>query len=168
MISFTETRFNILKFAAMKKLILLLGIMSLGFQCGPEPPDPNGGAWRIKNSTNQTLTITIPPYSVIQSYPLDNNISPGDAIPLGFTSTDIEKIPNFELIRRFWHGLAEEDIYFEVLSSNGTTLVKWDYLNKDLPGKQFFKEGSWQRKQSSKGDNIDVTWFFEILPEDIQ
>ncbi len=152
----------------MKKLILLLGILCMGFECDDQSrPIENHGAWVVKNTTTQTLIIK-PGKQTIQPY----NLAPGGKVELCTDTYEISKMPVFQslLKHRAWSGYAEGNISFEVLSDDGTPLKRWDYTDRDSPGKQFFNESFWTDSQSpgERVDEIKVTWVFELGQNDIQ
>ncbi len=151
----------------MKRLILLLGILSMGFQCD-EPNDPiiNYGVWLVKNTTSQTLMITPGQYDLQPS-----SIAPGGTMEIHSQNYRIWNEPDFAglVLRRVWDGWADENISFEILSNNGSPLVKWNYVDRDLSGRQFFNESSWSlvKSRGEREDELKKTWIFEIKPDDI-
>ena len=168
----------------MKKLILRLGIrikafnmrtigivilslssMLLGFQC----EDPyNTGQWYIVNSTDKTLTLSFPP----NHYYKDRIVPPGH----GFCFQEyrymakgrVNRTPYFDHLPEFMASHSSGKVSLDVLSANGDLLKRWSYSDKDLPGKNFFKEFGWrQHKQDERNGGITIAWVFEILPEDL-
>jgi hypothetical protein len=48
--------------------------------------------------------------------------------------------------------------------------MKWNYSDRNLSGKQFFKESSWRYYENIRTGGRTKktgTWIFDILPEDI-
>ncbi len=161
---FTETRFNILKFAAMKKLILFLGAALLCVSCDP-PLNYNKAHWFVKNNTEQTLKIDNPFRSTVRS------IVPGDSIEIYGTNFPPSKIVSFDYFGQRMIEECGEDVAFNVVSEEDGLLKQYRYVDRDLVGKQFFKESSWfHYKINVSSQEVDkkYIWVFEILPEDIQ
>ncbi len=149
----------------MKKLILLLGLMCMGFQCGYEPrPIVNHGEWWVCNSASRTIIIE-PGTKDLR--PVE--IAPGATIRFSHKEFRIYETPDFAGLVDHWYGWAEQNISFEVLSADGTPLVKWTYTESDAAGRQFFDKSFWIQTQEP-GDRIDeirVRWLFEITETDI-
>lgn len=152
----------------MKKLILFLGIMCMGFQCDDElKPMENYGVWVVKNNTPHALMIK-PGVNSLQPYEL----AAGASVQFYSGSYEIVKMPDFRslLDHNAWRGFAENNIYFEVLSDDGSPLTRWNYVDRDSAGRQFFNESSWTNTSSpgERDDEIKIIWRFEITQEDIQ
>ena len=155
----------------MKKIALLFIFAFLFWGCWEDLSGPSG-KWCIKNTTNQTLKLSDYPYDFLPVTVKD--VSPGDSIIIA----DVEfegspKKPYFsywlEIISR--HG--GEAASLKVFSESGILLEEWNYADRNLSGKQFFKESSWRyypniEEQYQNGGYIGATWVFEILPEDLE
>ena len=142
----------------MKKMVLLLGILSMGFQCGPEyPPElpSNAAYWYIKNSTGQLFKTGY--YSTLIASGTED---------LRFSTYGEQPILFEALYKR---SLEEGWLAFiDILSDDCGALAQWNYLDRYQPGKQFFNEASWQRAESHEGGRTTIKWTFEILPEDVE
>lgn len=149
----------------MKKLILLLGLMCMGFQCGDESrPIVNHGEWWVRNSASRTVMIE-PGADDLR--PME--IAPGATIRFSHSEFRIYETPDHARLVDRWYGWAEQNISFDVLSADGTPLVKWLYTDRDAAGRQFFDESAWTKTQGP-GDRVDeirVGWLFEITEADI-
>jgi hypothetical protein len=150
----------------MKRTILLLGLLCMGFQCGDDYDlIANHGEWWVKNDSAKTVLIRHGAGGLV---PVE--LVPGAStmvVELGF---DIVEMPRFASMVKGWGKWAAENIAFEVLDTEGTRLAKWNYTEKENPGRQFFNESTWISTQTP-GDRIDevrVRWFFEITEGDIQ
>jgi hypothetical protein len=153
-------------------IVLLLSPLFMAGSCEKFPTPDSSSLWRIKNSTGQTLRITVPPRSLIVTYPvsdpIDNRIVPEHPIALMLRDIYDGPVPPFDSLLDVWNNLTEEDMFFEVFSNEGLLLARWNYSDKDMPGRQFFNESSWQYHEEIGGEGeIKATWTFEILPEDI-
>jgi hypothetical protein len=151
----------------MKKWILLLGILSMGFQCGPEnDPIENYGEWHVKNTTSRRLMIKPGQFD-----DQPTAIEPGVTLKFRVQSYSIWKEPVFTDLTSLspWSGWVDENIAFEVLSDNGTSLAEWRYTGREEAGHQFFNESSWSpvRSAGERDDELKITWTFEIKPEDL-
>lgn len=148
----------------MKKLILLSILAILCAQCGPKYTHIT---WWVENNTGQDIKVTPPPFSNMAStIPSDTRMS----VYTELYDPRSDKQPDFEyFISKCWRSWPKDDVSFEVRSSAG--YVRWDYWDKNLPGKQFFNHSSWVSTQSDRYGNTekgDIVWTFKISPEDIQ
>ena len=148
----------------MKKSILLLGLLCMGFQCGEYNPIVNYGEWWVKNATSQTIIIRAGHNNM---RPLE--LVPGASIQFSHKEFHIYETPDFASLVERWNEWADQNISFEVLSVDGTPLMKWNYTESDSPGRQFFNESTWERTQvaGERVDEIKVRWMFEIANVDI-
>lgn len=153
----------------MKKLILFLGILCMGFQCDDMvEPLGNYGVWVVKNNTSGDLIIS--PGGAYDNKP--RTLPAGGSVLLYEREYGIMKMPDFQSLteRSGWYGASDENIHFEVLTANGSLLAKWSYTERGEAGKQFFNETSWSKATSAgeRDDEIKITWVFEIKQGDIQ
>ena len=144
-------------------VILSLSPIFLGILCGRINEDRHHGSWLVKNCTNQTLIL---------DYSLENvrsSIAPGNSILIGteIFPYDDKILPYFDRLIRIYINTGVKDMSFKVLSKDSVLLRTWSYSDRDLPGKQFFKESSWRYNERKKKDLILATWVFDIRPEDI-
>ena len=153
----------------MRKLILTSVVILLCAACDPYLSRYHSGTWFIKNCTDQTLTISFPPHHRVWE---NRDVAAGDSVSIHYCEFEWKSkvIPYFD---RFLEDIAyygDENISLDVLSEQGELLKRWRYLDKDLPGKQFFNESPWHYSQyHNKLDKVRITakWVFEILPEDL-
>jgi hypothetical protein len=148
----------------MKRLVLLLGVLCMGFQCEDwYPPLENTGEWRVKNATTQTVFIKpgwgTGPYE----------LAPGDSNTIVSRVFPIWKIPDFDSMLTRWGDVPDEQVSFEVLAADGTPLVGWSLLADDSSGRRFFVESAWRHTASAgdREDEVEVEWLFEITGNDI-
>ena len=154
------------------KIILLLSPIFLNFQCGKEN-NPTG-ILCIKNCTDHNLYVDYPPYGIKQY------IASGDSLFLGGASFSTESSLIFDEVLRKWREAEPPNRYQDkeacrVLSMDNQLLRQWNYTDKNLPGKQFFKETSWRCyhfPNVNPNNNYEIhtrtVWVFDILPEDIK
>ena len=149
------------------RMIFLMSPMFFSFKCGKETHLEITGEWYIKNSTDQILTVYFPPFSYWKKMEI------GDSLSLFDSYNDP---PNFEDWPKFvarWYP-KYEDMLLKISSENGTLLKAWCYSEKELPGKQLFKESSWRCYQLlcnntyfSNSTYLRTIWVFDIFPEDL-
>ena len=123
------------------------------------------GEWYVKNNTEQTLTLSFPPY---ENYWQSKDVAPGDSVLIQIHEFEYkEKIkPYFDHLPQRMASFSGEDISLDLFSEKGDFLKRWRYLDKDLSGKQFFKESSWRYHKNPKA-SIYAIWVFDIMPEDL-
>ncbi len=147
----------------MKKIILCLGIAAICAGC--KYRDEYFTTWIVKNATNQTIKLSPPPF---YPYTLSNVLSPGAEREIYYRE-GFGDSPAFDVLLVNWPGWAEENIVFEILSSDGTSLKQWRCSDKNYSGKQFFNVSSWKSSHyNGNSDDPRSGWTFEILPEDIK
>ena len=147
-------------------VILCLSPMLLCFQCGVNYF--HTGRWYVHNRTDQTLTLSFPP----DHYWKDRNIAPGNVVRIQeyrYTITKRERaIPHFDHLPRNMASYSSGKVSLDILSKNGDLLKRWSYSDKNLPEKNFFKELGWRsREEKDEHGRITITWFFDIMPEDL-
>ena len=55
-----------------------------------------------------------------------------------------------------------------VCNMKGDELIVWTESRRDDPGKQFFNEKYWEKREWEEGKYVHHEWTFELLPEDIK
>ena len=153
----------------IKKIIQLFCFMSLIAAC--DPISYHDGEWYIKNYTDQTLTISFPPFHARK----DGDVAAGDSLLVQLFHFEYKGkvIPYFDRLPQVMASYNEDvllDVSCNVLSEHGDLLKRWRYIDKDLSGKQFFNESSWhyyQFHRSRDKEHITAVWVFDILPEDL-
>ena len=151
----------------MKKVISLFATMLLIVACDP-PQDYHVGEWYAKNYTEQTLTLSFPP----DRYWQNKDVAPGDSVLIQIFYFEYKGkiIPYFDRLPQRMVYYSGENISLDLLSEQGDLLKRWRYLDKDLPGKQFFKETFWRYYERPGGrftTAITAIWVFDIMPEDL-
>jgi len=150
----------------MRKIIFLLVIVLLFTECTP-PQSYHYGEWYAKNHTEQTITLSFPPY---ERYWQSRDVAPGDSVLIQIYEFEYKEkiIPYFDRLPQRMASFSGEDISLDLLSEQGDLLKRWRYLDKDLPGKQFFKETLWRYYEKIiSGDKITAIWVFDIKPDDL-
>ena len=152
----------------MKKYFVILSVIMLFTSCDP-PRGYHNGEWYAKNCTEQKLTISFPPD---ERYWVSRDIAPGDSVLILSHRFEYKGkiMPYFDRLPQIMVSYSGEDISLNVLSEQGELLKKWSYLDKDLSGKQFFKETLWRYYERPGGSfeaAITATWVFDIMPEDL-
>ena len=139
-------------------------------------PEFYAGDYYVKNCTDQTFTLR---YPCLSPYSPNRTITPGDSINVGGVSVQSKGKPYFDLwiqgeVARNGENISLEirsTEPFEESSENSVLLKKWNYLDRSLPGRQFFSESFWRHYSTfiDEGGFVTITdvWVFEILPEDI-
>jgi hypothetical protein len=147
----------------MKKLLLIFAATALFVSCDPVR---NDWSWKIKNSTDQTLTLEFFDFILYEPTYNTRSLIPGESILLdevGLNSRDFNDY--FKKSVRAYG----EDVYWRILSDNNVVLKSWNYSDRNLPNQRFFEESEWQYNQEPGGAFVlmEYSWTFEILPEDI-
>ena len=152
----------------MKKTILFLicifGVMSICSKCEVEDMT---GRYCAKNNTDQDVILRLHFDQINGPHMSENNVKSGETFLFWECYSFIKQGINFD---RWFQGMLGYGNYIklQVLSADGVLLQEWNYMDKDLPGKQFFSEPSWQYDETTDSHgNLLVTWMFDILPEDI-
>ena len=157
----------------MKKIALLFILAFVSTACDPYwYMTSNYGYWFVVNNTNQTLKLTYSPYN---KYFDIKEVAPGNMIKVAecvysYYSPSEEPYFDKRLEQINEYGI---DTSFIVLSERGHPLKEWSFSDRNISGKHFYKENSWKYSRHiiasyKKGDNIEATWVFEILPEDLE
>ena len=149
----------------MKKLILLLGILSMGFQCEDDEVF-DVTQWGVRNNTDQTIKLKYPDIGIETSqlnYDIQS-LNPGRSFRMYSADfKDAHRLPfNYyfnEIVK-----LYGEDISWQILSEDDVVLKTWNYSERGLPNQQFFEEAEWNNQLQP---GILSTWTFEILPDHI-
>ena len=151
--------------------ITFFGILIL--VCCAASCDPHLGCnhylkWYLKNCTSQTIYCE--PHNYYKKDPPVEYLSPGDStLLLDFSGADPDKEPDFYDI---WS--RRDDLTLKIYSADGTLLKEWRGDDWDKPGRQFFNESFWHKYQTLRHrhgnyhDLYNVTWVFDLLPEDIE
>ncbi len=101
----------------------------------------------------------------------ERSIPKGDSIEIYGTIFSPSERVFFDYFGQRMVEVCGEDVVFSVLSENDILLEEYKYADRDLPGKQLFKEFSWQHYEIPLGDlefSRKYIWVFEIFQEDIQ
>jgi len=147
-------------------VILSLSPIFLGILCERlDSGERHHGSWLVKNCTNQTLILDYPLYGNLRS---SSEFAPGNSILIGSDYFPFEDkiLPYFDRLGRQLINAGVKDMSFNVLSKGNVLLKTWNYSDRDLPGKQFFKESSWRYNENGKVI-INAIWVFDIMPEDL-
>jgi hypothetical protein len=102
-------------------------------------------------------TVKIPPGGVVTLYGLTTETGKNDRLSLGY------------YFRRSANSYGE-DVYWQILSEDGTELKTWNYSDIGSTDQRFFEESSWlyEEKPGEGGFIVaEYSWTFEIQPEDI-
>jgi hypothetical protein len=160
----------------MKKLMLLLltALLTGASSCEDDEVRYPHAFWRVKNSTDQTLSIARPPYAV-RYWNFPDKLAPGEegvffeGQDYGDGQGSYRGKARFELLLRPWGDWAEENILLEVRSTDGTIVAAWKLTDAESAGKNFFKASSWNFSETydEARHEMGTDWVFEILPEDI-
>jgi hypothetical protein len=125
--------------------------------------------WSIVNKTERTLILKCPytetlfrdehPYKY-REFTLAPNAS----------AVVCKGHANVNLFYDFYHRTSAnrygQDVYWQILSEDGTVLKTWSYSDIGLPGQKFFEESSWSFHHYWEW-GIKDSWLFRIRPEDI-
>jgi hypothetical protein len=147
----------------MKESILILAVALLCVRCTPDEDTYYRSTWRVINLTDEKEMTMVPtPTGDFHTIGYDRGIE------WEYYLQEYNREHRFETMLDCWKGWADQNISFEMLSADGTSLVKWNYSDRNGPGRQFFNPSSW--KHSLEGDGeyyVRNTWTFEIRREDI-
>jgi hypothetical protein len=146
--------------------LLLTCVLCMGFQCEPRYDMlQNHGMWLVKNTTGQSLWIRPANYDrgAVE-------LAPGAEVPLWSQRFDIWTMPDFASLAQRWEGFTVENIHFDVLSEDGTPLVRWNYAESEGAVRHFFDERSWRRTDGPgpRVDEVEVEWIFEVVEADLK
>ncbi|MDR1518224.1 MAG: hypothetical protein LBS52_09100 [Dysgonamonadaceae bacterium] len=126
------------------------------------------GHWIIENKTSDTIKFRSSEYDDVTFY----DILPPDSsrhlffLPdLGAGIGNSPKEATFDSF--YWARSGVEDSVV-VYSMTGEKLKVWKESGKDLPGKQFFNESYWTKREWKEGKYTRYEWTFEILPKDLE
>ena len=77
--------------------------------------------------------------------------------------------PTFDTFYDAWNGKPEQEWCISICSNDGQLLKIWKYIDRNAEGRQFFNESYWRlyTKKYSHSDQLNLSWVFNILPEDI-
>lgn len=77
--------------------------------------------------------------------------------------------PTFDTFYDAWNGKPEQEWCISICSKDGQLLKIWKYIDRNAEGRQFFNESYWRlyTKKYSHSDQLNFSWVFNILPEDI-
>ena len=147
----------------MRKLMSIFAAALLFAGCGDDEVYYHS-LWRVVNKSGHTkIRIVPPPYGDFYAIAYDRGIE------WEFRLQGYGTEHTFEMIREeCWRDWAERNISFEVLSEDGTVLAKWNYSDRNEPGKQFFNPSSWRHTVDENDFEVSNTWLFEIRPEDLE
>ncbi len=115
--------------------------------------------WRVKNATGKTVRVVLP-----NGW---STLAPDETVDI-YRRSEFGNSPYFEMMMVLWRRPAGEEIAFEVLSTNGEVLKRWEFQKNDYESsssRNFFRQNSWihysdHEKRRKKWDE----WTFEILP----
>ena len=172
-------KININNMRIIGKIILLLSPIFLRFQCDKEDLYYRGVLY-VKNCTDHNLYLDYPPYGIKQYNSFKQYIASGDSLWLWGAAFSTEYSLIFDAVLSEWREAAPPANYQDkeacrVLSVDNQLLRQWNYTDRNLPGKQFFKETLWrcyhflnENTNSRYEVHKRTVWVFDILPEDIK
>ena len=139
-------------------IALLVGIQA----CNPSDyRDPrNKCEWFLKNSTGDSIVVW------------KNFYSPNyEVVPNGSTITVYGAgIASFEktsdMFNWIFDAVVVEDS-LRIFDLNNVMLKTWVQFQRNTPGKQFFNEEYWQKREWKEEKYTYHEWTFELLPEDL-
>jgi hypothetical protein len=154
------------------KLLFVAGVLLFLYSCDPGwALDPKyKGRWIIKNGTSDTIKFRSSEYYDVTFY----NILPPDSTMhlffpanrgVGIGNTKAEADAGFD---GFYVARSGVEDSVAIYSMTGEKLKVWKEFGKDLPGKQFFNESYWTKREWEEGKYTHYEWTFEILPEDLE
>ena len=155
----------------MKRIVYGILVMIGCASCDPEIYMDGGheSEWFIKNTTDT-------PFSVSWTYDdIDEkvDIAPGDSVAIGVVCS-IRSIgdPKFSYITEIIG--SDDDGGLTFYSEDGIPVRHWRWSERGGSGRQLFNESLWrkyvrdQQPQPDRKGYIDVTWVFDVVPEDLQ
>lgn len=150
----------------MKKIICILAVAVITISCtSPRYMDTHRACWYVKNTTDKPIKIPLKSFSVA-----DLIINPGDSdYVYAFNPARHLGTPSFKLLYDMWDKIEESDQRIDILSMDGELLKTWRFADKNAVGRQLFNESYWElyTKTYSQSDELNLTWVFDILPQDI-
>lgn len=151
----------------MKKILFLCIIILVGVSCDPpEHLDTHSTYWYVKNVTDESICITTVPGHLMSFL----TITPGDSVCFhSFFPPQCWGIPSFDGLYDIWEKTAVQDQHTDILSSDGSLLKVWNYVDRNAEGRQLFNESFWRLyiKKSKDYTEQTYTWVFDIVPTDI-
>lgn len=138
-------------------ILILIGIQA----CNPSDyRDPiNRCEWYVTNLTKDSLliktTFSYEPIILIQ-----------DTTML-IDNTAFQKRSN-EIFFQGMYNFNTIDDSVVVCNMKGDELIVWKESQRDAPGKQFFNEKYWQKREREDGKYTYHEWTFELVTEDFK
>ena len=157
---------KIMKKNIIKVVLIFCSYMSLSIMC-EKFEDKYLGELFVKNCTDKTLIVKF-------SSSYNHYIAPGDSVLVGgiFFLLEDKTMHCFDAVMHDWHTSPPVPIEVcELLLGDSILLIKWNYSDRNLSGKQFFNESSWRYYENIRIGGRAAktgTWVFDILPEDLE
>ncbi|MDR2911920.1 MAG: hypothetical protein LBV38_01260 [Alistipes sp.] len=154
----------------MRKLALLFAVTLSCVGCFKVPDDVRyDSEWRVRNSTAQTLVISPRPYAGPNTGSGARTLLAGEEVVF-YARSEKAYRPYFEMVMVLWRGRADEEISFDVLSTEGVLLKSWRYdVDAAEADGRFFNEANWEYSSDfGKRRKKWASWLFEILPREIE
>ena len=150
----------------MKKIAFIFAITLISISCDPKKwVATHATSWYAKNNTDQILINTTSPF-----IDTDAVVAPGDSVLVhSFNPFQYLGEPTFDTFYDAWNGKPEQEWCISICSKDGQLLKIWKYIDRNAEGRQFFNESFWRlyTKKYSHSDQLNFSWVFNILPEDI-
>ncbi len=149
-----------LKNMVFKYLIVILIIVGIQSCTPSDYRDPrNRCEWYVTNLTKDSLLIKT-------TFSYESVILIQDTTIL-IDHTAFQKHSN----EIFFQGIYNFNVIDDsvvVCNMKGDELIVWTESRRDDPGKQFFNEKYWEKREWEEGKYVHHEWTFELLPEDIK
>ena len=143
---------------------LMIALLLVGIQaCDPrECLDPrNKCEWLLKNSTGDSIIVwknfDFPDYEIVHN---DSTV-----VVYGAGVASYDETP--DMFHWILDAIVIEDS-LKIFSQNDVMLKIWLQSQRNDPGRQFFNEKYWQKREWGEGRYMYHEWTFELLPEDIR
>ncbi len=143
---------------------LMIALIVMGIQsCNPSDyRDPrNKCEWYVTNLAQDSLLI-----KTSFSYFVDPIIFIHDTTIL-IDNTAFQKHSD-EIFFQGMYNFNTIDDSVVVCDVKGEQLIVWKESQRNAPGRQFFHEKYWKKREWVDGKYTYYEWTFELLPEDIQ
>ena len=148
----------------MKYLIVIAILVGLQ-ACDPdECLDPsNRCRWYITNLTGDSLLIRSH-----HTYSFEAPMFLMQDTTILIDNTAFAKWESKEIFFQGLYDFNTIDDSIVVYNIKGDELIVWKESQRNAPGKQFFNEEYWQKREWKEEKYTYYEWTFELLPEDIK
>lgn len=147
------------------KIITPIFLLTILLSASCDPPKymkTHDAYWYVKNHTDRPLKVLAPSHA--SNYIV---VNAGDSSYFyAFSPGQQLGAPPFDLL--LWN-TPEQDRHIDILNEQDLLLKSWKYTDKDVEGRQLFRESCWRlyTRDFEYSTQLIYMWVFDIYPEDI-